>query len=78
MTVALAMREAGAGANDLLERLAADGRLGLDLPALQALLDEPIAFTGRAREQTAAFVAEVDALAKAHPAAAAYDPSPIL
>ena len=78
VTVALAMREAGAGANDLLERLAADGRLGLDLPALQALLDEPIAFTGRAREQTAAFVAEVDALAKAHPAAAAYDPSPIL
>ena len=78
VAVALAMREAGAGGNDLLERLAADERLGLDLATLRSLLDEPITFTGRARQQSAAFVADVEALAAAHPTAAAYDPSPIL
>ena len=78
VAVALAMREAGAADNDLLDRLAADERLPLDRDALDALLAEPLAFTGAARDQVAAFVAEVGKVVAAHPVAAAYDPAPIL
>ena len=39
---------------------------------------EPIEFTGAAVAQTRAVVARVEALATAHPAAAAYTPGAIL
>ncbi len=76
--VALAMREEGLAENDLLARLAADPRLGLDPGALDALLADPISFTGAAREQVARVGARVAALVERHPEAAAYAPGAIL
>ena len=76
--VALDMREQGAAENDLLARLAADPRLGLDLSTLDALLADPIEFTGAAVEQTRAVIAAVDAVVETEPAAASYQPEPIL
>ncbi len=78
VAVALAMREEGRVANDLLARLAADERLGLPPGALDGLLDDPLAFTGAARAQVATVVARVDAVVAAHPGAAAYTPGAIL
>jgi adenylosuccinate lyase len=74
--VALAMRE-GAD-NDLVARLAADPRLGLDAADLAAVLADPIEFVGLAPSQTRAFVAAVEHLVAADPAAAAYRPGDIL
>ena len=76
--VALDMRERGAADNDLLARLAADPRLGLDAGTLTGLLAEPIGFTGAARAQVAAVMAAVDAALQTEPAAAGYQPEPIL
>jgi adenylosuccinate lyase len=76
VAVALALREEGAAHNDLLDRLAADERLGLDRVTLDGLVAEPLAFTGTAVDQVAAFVAQVEAVTARHPDAAAYDPEP--
>jgi adenylosuccinate lyase len=76
--VALAMREAGQVDNDLLDRLAADDRLPLDRPALDALLADPLAFVGTAPQQVAAFAAEVATLTDRYPDAARYRPGAIL
>jgi adenylosuccinate lyase len=78
VAVALAMREKGIDANDLLERLAADERLGLDEATLRAVVSEPIEFVGAAPAQVAAFAARVEALVEADPVAAAYAPAQIL
>ncbi len=78
VAVALEMREKGAEGNDLLDRLGADERLGLGPDALAAVVAEPLSFVGRAPAQTAAFVAEVEALVAADPDAAVYAPAPIL
>jgi len=78
VAVALAMREEGRVANDLLARLAADERLGLPPGALDGLLDDPLAFTGAARAQVATVVERVDAVVAADPGAAAYTPGAIL
>ncbi|CAN5897131.1 adenylosuccinate lyase [soil metagenome] len=78
VTVALAMRENGAEGNDLLDRLAADERLGLTSEDLARLVAEPISFVGNAPTQVAAFVTEVERLAGADPDAATYRPTPIL
>jgi adenylosuccinate lyase len=78
VAVALAARDRGVADNDLLQRLADDPRVPLDLPALRQLLSTPIEFTGAATEQTRAFVKRVDALAKRYPSAAVYSPSPML
>ena len=78
VAVALEMREKGTERNDLFARLAADSRLGLSAAELDALLAEPITFTGAARAQVAAIVASVDAVLASEPAAAAYQPQPIL
>jgi adenylosuccinate lyase len=78
VAVALAMREQGAGDNDLFERLAADPRLPLDRPAIDALVGEPLQFVGTAVAQVDAFVAQVADVVRRHPDAAAYRPEPIL
>lgn len=75
--VALDMRK-GQAENDVFDRLAADERLGLSREEIDALVAEPIEFTGAAVAQTRAVVARVEALAAAHPAAAAYTPGAIL
>jgi adenylosuccinate lyase len=77
VAVALELRQ-GRGDNDLLDRLAADPRLGLDRGALAAVVADPIEFTGAARSQTRAVVRRVEALVAAHPDAAAYAPGEIL
>jgi adenylosuccinate lyase len=76
VAVALEMREKGTDVNDLLARLAADSRLGLSIADLDAVLAEPMSFTGVARAQVARVVAAVDA--RMTPEAAAYQPEPIL
>src|SRR6476619_3058936 len=48
VAVALEMREKGLEGNDLLDRLASDERIPLDRAALDALLSEPLSFTGLA------------------------------
>ena len=76
VAVALEMREKGTDSNDLLARVAADSRLGLSIADLDAVLAEPLTFTGAARAQVAQVVAAVDA--RMTPEAAAYQPEPIL
>jgi len=78
VAVALAMRESGLDGNDLFDRLAADARLGLSREQLDALVDEPLSFTGAAGAQVAAVVARVDDVVCRHPVAAGYAPAPIL
>ena len=72
---ALAMREGKV--NTLLDELAADARLPLDRAALDALISQPIEFTGDARQQIARVVDRIDAITSAHPAAAQYKPHSI-
>src|SRR6266542_2913635 len=76
VAVALEMREKGADGNDLLARLAADSRLALSIADLDAVLAEPLSFTGVARAQVARVVAAVDV--RMTPEATAYQPEPIL
>jgi len=77
VAVALAMRE-GEADNDLLDRLAADARLGLSRADLEALIAEPMEFTGAARDQVSRVAARAQAINDAHPAAATYSPGAIL
>jgi adenylosuccinate lyase len=77
VSVALDLRQ-GHEQNDLVERLAADPRLGLSADALAGLLTEPLEFTGAARAQVAAFVTQVNAVVARFPHAAAYQPASIL
>lgn len=78
VAAALRLREDGAEGNDLIERLAADPRLGLAPDELAGVLSNPIDFVGRAPEQIASFVTTISALVSADPAAAGYCPGDIL
>jgi adenylosuccinate lyase len=78
VAVALNLRENPGAENDLLARLASDERLGIDLPALQALVDEPMTFTGLATQQVRAVADKVELIVNAHPDAAGYRPGEIL
>ena len=78
VAVALDMRQEGAAENDLLDRLAADSRLGLDRDQLSALIVDPMEFTGAARSQVAAVVGAVEQVAAQFPEAATYSPGDIL
>jgi adenylosuccinate lyase len=78
VAAALRLREQGAEGNDLLDRLGADSRLGLDSGELESVLASPLDFVGSAPAQVAAFVATIDALVSADPANAGYRPGSIL
>jgi adenylosuccinate lyase len=78
IAVALAMREKGTADNDLFDRLAADGRLGLSRAEIDALVADPRAFAGAAPEQVRAVAERVAAVVAVHPVAAGYGPAPIL
>jgi adenylosuccinate lyase len=78
IAVALQMRETGRGDNDLLDRLAADPRLAVSRAELDAAIADPIELSGTAGRQVAALVAEIEKIASAYPAAAAYRPAPVL
>lgn len=78
VAVALQMREQGSEGNDLIERLAADTRLGLNREQLQAAMGEPLTFIGNARSQTAAFAQAVEGIAARYPSGASYKGQEIL
>ena len=78
VAAALALRVDGASETDLLDRLAADGRLPLDRVTLDAVVEDPSAFAGNAPAQVAAVVERIAGVVAARPWAAAYDPEPIL
>jgi adenylosuccinate lyase len=72
---ALAMREGKN--NTLLADLAADDRLPLDRATLDALISDPIEFSGDARQQVARVVTRIGVITSAHPVAAKYAPAAI-
>lgn len=74
---ALDMRQ-GHAVNDVFERLAADGRLGLSLDDLRALVSEPIEFTGAAVDQVRSVVGAVADVVDRFLDEAAYRPGDIL
>ena len=78
VAVALRMRAEGAEGNDLVDRLAADERLGLDRGSLDEALGEPLSFVGDAVGQVARFVRAAEELAARHPEAVAYQGEAIL
>jgi adenylosuccinate lyase len=78
LAVALAMREKGSGENDLFDRLAADGRLGLSRAEIDTLVADRSGFVGAASGQVAAVVGAVAELVADHPAAASYSPDQML
>ena len=78
VAVALAMREQGTEGNDLIERLAADPRLGLDHDALDVAMGEPLGFVGNAVPQVVAYAEQVESLLARHPDAAGYHGEDIL
>jgi adenylosuccinate lyase len=76
--VALAMREKGTVENDLFERLATDGRLGLSRAEIDALVADRSSFVGAASAQVRAVADKITAVVAEHPEAGAYAPAPIL
>jgi adenylosuccinate lyase len=78
VAVALEIRETGRGNNDLLDRLAADPRLGVTRAELEAAIADPLQLTGTAGQQVTALAAQIEEIAAAHPQAAAYRPGPVL
>ena len=56
MAASKVIKEEGGG-NDLLQRIAADEAFGVTLEELESIL-QPEKYTGRAKEQTADFLAE--------------------
>jgi adenylosuccinate lyase len=78
VSVALAMRDQGIERNDLLDRLAADPRIPLDRARLDALLSEPLRFTGVAGDQVATVVKRVSGVVSRFRDEIGYSPAPIL
>jgi adenylosuccinate lyase len=79
VAVALEMRgPSGGDGNAVLDRLANDSRLGISRKDLEALISEPLEFTGAARDQVAAVAAKVSKLVATSPEAGNYRPEPIL
>jgi len=79
VAVALEMRGPNGGdGNAVLNRLAADARLGINRQDLEALISKPLEFTGAARDQVAAVAAKVSKLVATSPEVANYRPEPIL
>ena len=78
IAVALEMRETGRVDNDLLDRLAADPRLGISRAELDAALSNPLELAGTAGQQVATLAAQIEKIAASHPEAAGYRPGPVV
>ena len=76
IAAALGMREGKP--NNFLDAMAFDQRIPFERAELDALIGNPIEFTGDARQQVARVVNRIEAITSAHPAAAQYKPSSIL
>ncbi len=72
------LRHGTVARNNLIERLAADARLGLSREVLEAIVARGDREAGAANSQVAAFAGNVRKLEAASPAAAAYVPGAIL
>ena len=77
VAVALGMRK-GQADNDLLDRLAADPRLGMNRDELGSLVSSPLELAGTAQQQVAQVAARIAAIVEANPEAAAYAPGAVL
>ena len=75
VAAALGMRE-GKQYN-FLDAIAQDNRIPFNRAALDALIGNPLEFTGDARQQVARVVSRIEAISAAHPAAAQYKPGSI-
>ena len=75
VAAALGMREGKP--NNFLDAIAQDNRIPFDRAALDALIGNPLEFTGDARQQVARVVSRIEAISSAHPAAAQYKPGSI-
>ena len=75
VAAALGMREGKQ--NNFLDAIAQDDRIPFDRAALDALIGNPLEFTGDARQQVARVVSRIEAISAAHPAAAQYKPGSI-
>ena len=75
VAAALGMREGKA--NNFLDAISGDERIPFKRAELDALIGNPIEFTGDARQQVARVVTRIDAITSAHPAAAQYKPANI-
>jgi adenylosuccinate lyase len=78
IAVALEMRETGRVDNDLLDRLAADPRLGISRAELDAALSNPLELAGTAGHQVATLTAQIEKIAASHPEVAGYRPGPVV
>jgi adenylosuccinate lyase len=79
VAVALEMRGPNGGdGNAVLDRLAADSRLGINRKDLESLISQPLEFTGAARDQVTVVADKVSKLVATSPEAANYRPEPIL
>jgi adenylosuccinate lyase len=78
VAVALEMRETGRTENGLLDRLAADPRLGVDRANLESAIAQPLDLAGMAPHHVASVVAEIEKIAADHPEAAGYRPGRVL
>ncbi len=77
VAVALDMRQ-GLAVNDLYDRLAGDARLGLSRDQIDALVADPMGFTGAAQQQVADVVRRAETFLASDPEGAAYSPGAIL
>ena len=75
VAAALGMREGKS--NNFLNAISQDNRIPFDRSALDALIGNPLEFTGDARQQVARVVSRIEAISSAHPAAAQYKPGSI-
>ena len=79
VATALELRQVeGAEPPSLVDRLADDGRLGLDRAQIGAAIAEPLSLTGSAGLQITAFAERVAHIVAKHPDAVSYSPAPIL
>ena len=75
VAAALGMREGKA--NNLVEKLASDERIPFTRSELDALIGNPIEFTGDAREQVSRVSNRIEVITQKFPAAASYKPGSI-
>jgi len=75
VAAALGMREGKP--NNFLDAISQDNRIPFDRSALDALIGNPLEFTGDARQQVARVVSRIEAISSAYPAAAQYKPGSI-
>ena len=75
VAAALGMRQGRP--NNVLDALGADSRIPFDRAGLDALIGNPIDFTGDARSQVSRVVARIESITKKFPAAASYKPGSI-